>query len=74
LEIAKFLLKQEPYPQHQDSQIISVASYYGHFQMIQMLVQHGADVNAQDRDYGSALQVASSKGHISIVELLIEHG
>jgi ankyrin repeat protein len=42
--------------------------------MIQLLVEHGVNVNAQGGNYGSALQAASFNGHIDIVQLLIEQG
>jgi hypothetical protein len=42
LEIATFLLEKAP---RLDNQEISVASYYGHLQMVQLLVDHGANVN-----------------------------
>ncbi|KAJ7851784.1 hypothetical protein B0H14DRAFT_2581198 [Mycena olivaceomarginata] len=40
----------------------------------QSLLEHDADVNAQGRQYGSALQLASEHGHEGIVRLLLEHG
>ncbi|KAF5343148.1 hypothetical protein D9758_015201 [Tetrapyrgos nigripes] len=33
-----------------------------------------ADVNAQGRQYGNALQAASVGGHLEIVEILLEKG
>ncbi|KAJ7270957.1 hypothetical protein C8J57DRAFT_295004 [Mycena rebaudengoi] len=38
---------------------------------IQLLLEHGADVNTLG---GVALQAASAKGHLEIVQLLLEHG
>ena len=37
------------------------------------LVSCGADVNAQDGDYGNPLQAASLGGHEQIVKLLLLH-
>jgi ankyrin repeat protein len=74
LETAKFLLKEAPTPQHSDSPEISVASYYGHLQMVELLVEHSANVNAQGGHFGHALQAASFNGHIDVVQLLMEHG
>ncbi|KAJ6574458.1 ankyrin repeat-containing domain protein [Mycena capillaripes] len=62
LEITKFLLTRE------------ASSYYGHLQMVQLLVEHGANVNAQGGTYHTAMQAASHSGHKNIVQLLIEHG
>jgi ankyrin repeat protein len=39
-----------------------------------LLIEHGADVNAQDGHFGNALQAASYTEHIDIVQLLIDHG
>ncbi|KAJ5640171.1 uncharacterized protein N7484_008033 [Penicillium longicatenatum] len=39
-----------------------------------MLLERGADVNAQGGEYGNALQAASSRGHQEIVQMLLERG
>ncbi|KAJ5899266.1 hypothetical protein N7495_004010 [Penicillium taxi] len=39
-----------------------------------MLLERGADVNAQDGYYGHALQAACSKGHDKIAQMLLEQG
>ncbi|KAF2715849.1 hypothetical protein K431DRAFT_211630, partial [Polychaeton citri CBS 116435] len=39
-----------------------------------MLLSHGADVNAQGGEYGSALQAACFRGYEKIVEMLLSHG
>ncbi|KAJ5660885.1 uncharacterized protein N7484_000257 [Penicillium longicatenatum] len=49
------------------------ASQNGHDQVVQMLLEHGADVNAQGGIYGNALYVVSSGGHDQIVQMLLEH-
>jgi hypothetical protein len=38
---------------------------------VKLLVEKGADVNAQGGHFGNALQVASEGGHEAIVKLLI---
>ncbi|KAJ7453546.1 hypothetical protein B0H11DRAFT_2245368 [Mycena galericulata] len=50
------------------------ASEKGNEATVKLLIEHGADVNAQNQWYGSALQSASSMGHGAIVKLLIENG
>ncbi|KAJ7879750.1 hypothetical protein B0H14DRAFT_2566600 [Mycena olivaceomarginata] len=50
------------------------ASYYGHCQMIELLIENGADVNGQGGHFGTALQAASAEGAEAIVRLLIEKG
>lgn len=37
-----------------------------------MLVEKGADVNAQRGRFGNALQAASQRGHEKVVQLLME--
>jgi hypothetical protein len=73
-EIAQFLLERVPYSLLPDCPEIAVASNYGHLQMVQLLVQHGVDVNAVSKHLGNALQAASCMGHKNIVQLLIEQG
>ncbi|KAK4207229.1 ankyrin repeat-containing domain protein [Rhypophila decipiens] len=50
------------------------ASSGGHEEMVQMLLDKGAEVNAQGGDYGNALQAASSGGHWKIVQMLLDKG
>jgi ankyrin repeat protein len=39
-----------------------------------VLLERGADVNAQGGQYGNALQAASDSGHEEIVQVLLERG
>ena len=41
---------------------------------VRLLIEHGADVNAQDEAYTTPLHLASSLGIFEIVQLLIDHG
>ncbi|OQD66277.1 hypothetical protein PENDEC_c056G05958 [Penicillium decumbens] len=41
---------------------------------VQLLLEKGAEVNAQGGEYGNALQAASCRGHEEIVQLLLERG
>ncbi|KAJ7694520.1 ankyrin repeat-containing domain protein [Mycena olivaceomarginata] len=51
-----------------------VASHYGHYKTVELLINKGADVNVQGKGHGTALQVALSKSHSDIAELLINKG
>jgi ankyrin repeat protein len=50
------------------------AAEYGHCEMVELLLDKGADANAQGGYYGSALYAASSKGYEQIVKLLLDKG
>ena len=39
-----------------------------------MLLEKGADVNAQGGRFGNALQAASAGGHDKVVQMLLENG
>jgi ankyrin repeat protein len=41
---------------------------------VTLLLEKGADVNAQGGYFGNALQAASSGGHDSVVTLLLDKG
>jgi ankyrin repeat protein len=66
VETAKFLLEGATLPQHSENPEIIVASYYGHLQMVELLVEKGADVTATGGSYGSALQAAAATGQAEI--------
>ncbi|XP_057682121.1 ankyrin repeat and SOCS box protein 3-like isoform X2 [Corythoichthys intestinalis] len=51
-----------------------LAAQHGHRECVEVLVQAGADVNAQDRDLATPLSLASRRGHLACVEFLLEHG
>ncbi|KZP10814.1 hypothetical protein FIBSPDRAFT_661994, partial [Athelia psychrophila] len=47
---------------------LTAASRQGHLETVQLLLAHGADVDAKGGEYsGTALQEATSKGHLEIV-------
>jgi ankyrin repeat protein len=50
------------------------ASAKGHEAIVQMLLNKGADVNAEGGYYGNALRAASARCHWAIVQILREHG
>ncbi|KAM4060463.1 ankyrin repeats (3 copies) domain-containing protein [Hirsutella rhossiliensis] len=50
---------------------LTAAAFDGTINLVQMLVEAGADVNSPD---GWALQVAAAKGHYDVVEMLLEQG
>ena len=53
---------------------IQITSFRGHGAIAKLLIDKGADVNAQGGYYGNALQAASDGGHEVIAKLLMEKG
>src|SRR6266550_5651673 len=68
-EDAKVSLMRELY-----GNALQAASYGGHVKIVQILLEKGADVNAQGGPYGNALHGASYKGNSEIVRVLLEQG
>ena len=50
------------------------ASYRGYEKIVKLLLNRGADINAQGSSYGNTLQTASYRGHGKIVQLLLNRG
>ncbi|KAJ5520152.1 NACHT nucleoside triphosphatase [Penicillium fimorum] len=53
---------------------LQAASYSGHEKVVQILLDHDADVNAQGGRWANALQTASYHGHGNVVQILVDHG
>ena len=53
---------------------LHAASAGGHTEIVQILLEKGAEVNVQGGDYGTALGAASAGGHTEIVQILLENG
>ena len=49
------------------------AASEGHERVVELLMQHGAEVELQDNDRWTALMVAARSGHERVVELLLQH-
>jgi ankyrin repeat protein len=50
------------------------AAYRGHLECVQVLLDHGAEVNHACNDCFTAATLAASEGHWEIVRLLARHG
>ena len=65
-------------PNAQDPQsgstMLSIAALMGHTEIVALLLEHGADVNAKSRDGGTALHAAAFLGRVETVKLLLEKG
>lgn len=53
---------------------LQAASYAGKVKILQMLLDNGANVNADAGSFGTALTAASYRGHRKIVEMLLDRG
>ena len=54
--------------------LLSSAAFFGHDDMVRMLVEEGADVNQRNRDQGTALHTAAFMGEAECAMLLLEAG
>jgi ankyrin repeat protein len=54
--------------------MLSWASLRGHEQIVKLLLDKGADINAQGGPYSNALQAASEGGYEQVVKLLLDKG
>ncbi len=50
------------------------AAHKGSVEMVEMLVKHGADVNAKDKWAWTPLHRAAVNGNVEVVKILISHG
>jgi ankyrin repeat protein len=50
------------------------ASFRGRVAVLELLLQHNADVNAKSWNKWTPLFWASAGGHVNVVQLLLEHG
>ena len=50
-----------------------LASYGWHKEIVELLLQHWADVNIQDKKWKIALTISNEEWHKEIVELLLNY-
>jgi hypothetical protein len=53
---------------------LQAASFKGNEKLVKLLLDKGADVNAEGGYFGTALQAASCRSHENLVELLLGKG
>ena len=53
---------------------LHVASRCGHADVALLLLEHGADSKAQDKNGRTPIHLASAGGHVEVVRVLLEHG
>ncbi|KAI0027851.1 ankyrin repeat-containing domain protein, partial [Vararia minispora EC-137] len=84
VDLVQALLQQREdrnsYKPYELSDALRLASEEGRLDVARLLIDHGADVEAQYhvrvhfRTYNTALQVASSRKHLNVVQLLLDRG
>lgn len=77
-ELAQVLLAMsaqvEDRGQKNDCTPLMEAASAGHIDIIELLIRHGADVNAQSSTGNTPLMYACAGGHVSAVRTLLAHG
>lgn len=61
-------------PSWKDVTPLAIAAHFGHVEVLEVLVQAGADVNTVNRDDWSALELALVTHQKDAVEFLLDHG
>ncbi|VEG92208.1 ankyrin repeat domain-containing protein [Legionella spiritensis] len=60
---------------YHDASFFKISCQQGHFDTVEWLINHGSDVNKENRlDGSTAIYMACQHGHIDIVRLLISNG
>lgn len=72
----KVLLKEEPKlitsrEFEQNATLLIEAAFYGQLEMMQFLLQEGAQINERDQEERTALLWAALNGHLKIVKWLL---
>jgi ankyrin repeat protein len=57
-----------------ESTPLHLASRWGHTEVARILVEHGADMAAQEKDGWTPLHLASQYVHVDLARILLEHG
>jgi ankyrin repeat protein len=53
---------------------LQAAAAQGHTEIVGILLEKGADINAAGGRYGSSLQAAAAEGHTEIISILLDKG
>ncbi|GAB4469435.1 MAG: hypothetical protein OHK0029_42070 [Armatimonadaceae bacterium] len=67
-------MKDDPNLRSQGNPVLEIAARSGDTEMVQLLLDRGADINARGRFGYTALMAAAQGGYVSVVQLLLEKG
>ena len=74
IEVLQLLLDRVVDQDGRYNKALDAAVYGGKIEAVQLLLDKGADVNAQGGFYGNALQAAAFTGNVEITRLLLDKG
>jgi ankyrin repeat protein len=59
---------------HRDETALLTAAFWGRYEIAEMLIEHGANVNAKAKEGVAPLHEAARMGHVKLARLLLAHG
>lgn len=79
VKVSRLLLLAGASPDHisdylTNAPLVSVFANQGYLDMVALLIEFGADINAINSNGMTALMFAAKQGHLDIVRLLFQHG
>ncbi|UKZ69000.1 uncharacterized protein TrAtP1_010018 [Trichoderma atroviride] len=51
-----------------------LAAQENYIEIINLLLEHGANINAEEKDGATALYIASQEGHVQVIQKLLDEG
>ena len=72
LEMAQLLVASGAEINHSGWTPLAYAAFGGHAQVVEFLIDKGADVDARAPNHATALMMAAKSGHAEVVKLLLE--